>query len=111
MKKGKQPCRISLDVCYINSMSHIDSPPSHGFKPGQSGNLAGRPKTIDVRRRNAATASLAVWERLVEQSLDGNLDAAALVLEHLRGNVSPGPQRGAQAGKTADGAMVAPHDP
>jgi hypothetical protein len=54
------------------------------FKPGHSGNLGGRPRNADVRRKNAASASLAVWERLVEQSLDGNLDAAALVLEHLR---------------------------
>jgi hypothetical protein len=82
-------------------MSHIDSPTSHGFQPGHSGNLAGRPKTIDVRRKNAASASLAAWERLVERSLDGDLDACALVMEHLRGMADKGPHSASPAGKSA----------
>jgi hypothetical protein len=64
-------------------------PLSTRFQPGSSGNRGGRPKTVDVRRRSIEAASLAVWERLVEQSLDGNLAAAALVLEHLRGVQAP----------------------
>jgi hypothetical protein len=84
-------------------MDNINSPPSNGFKPGHSGNLAGRPKSLDVRRRNAVTASLAAWERLVERSLDGDIDAAVAVMEHLRGVL--GAHNGPQTAEAASRAQ------
>jgi hypothetical protein len=106
--KRQQPCHIAVYSCYIKRMTHPNTahlPIETRFQPGRAANPPGRPRGVDARAKNAASASLDVWERLVEQSLDGNLDAAALVLEHLRSNVSPGRQRGSPAGKTADAAM------
>ena len=62
------------------------TPPANGWKPGQSGNPAGRkPGTGEVARLRAAIAVHvpALIETLIERALSGDVGAARLLLERV----------------------------
>jgi hypothetical protein len=71
----------------------------------QSGNnKGGRPRTVDVRAKTAASARLVALEALVDRALSGHPDALALLMADRAGSVAP------QTAETASRAQSHRHD-
>lgn len=69
------------------------TPPPHAFKPGQSGNPAGKPRGTKNKIERPIIALMgqhaeAVAQRVIDEALQGDLQACRLVLER----VSPAPK-------------------
>lgn len=67
--------------------NHVPAPPVHRWKPGQSGNPAGRPKGTKNHRTELAQAfhdeGAAIAQVVIDASLKGDLRACELVLARL----------------------------
>ena len=69
-------------------MSETTTPKQHGFKPGQSGNPAGRPKGARHRTTMAIEALLegegeAITRKAIEAAKAGDMVAIRLVLDRI----------------------------
>ena len=62
----------------------MKKPPPHAWRPGQSGNPAGRPKgsgQIGAMRATIAEAVPELLQTMLQRALDGDVGAARLLLE------------------------------